>query len=251
MEGRQNTAAVSARRGTKAPLVKELILDLIRSEGLRPGDRIPTEPELSERFHVSRATIREALKLLEQDGFVHAVQGSGRFVSPLGTLRVERPITIYESITEMLERLGYTVSTAVLQVAEGAADEAVAESLGIGVGDPVIRTVRLRASEDEEPLVLSVNVVPRACLPGPVGHRDWSGSLTSALSGHGHSIVSSAARISATNLPPDLGSMYDLQSYDPWLAIEETCMTQAGVRALHAVDYHRSSEIAFNVIRRR
>lgn len=238
------------RRSSKAPKLKDEILQLITDDGMRPGDQLPTEPDLAEHFGVSRSTIREALKLLEQDGLVNAIQGRGRFLSALGSLSIERPVTIYESITEMLQGLGYDVTNVVLSVDEEVADAHVANELGIAEGDPVIRLVRLRLGGDE-PMVFSVNVMRRDALPGPLGFRDWSVSVTKTLEGHGHAIVSSVARISAANLPEPYASKLDLAKYDPWLVVEETCITREGLRVLYAVDYHRSSEIAFNVIRRR
>jgi GntR family transcriptional regulator len=223
---------------------------MIADERLRPGAQLPTEPALAKRFGVSRTKVREALKLLEQDGLVHAIQGRGRFVSPLGSLRVERPVTIYESISEMLAERGYTVTTVVLGVEEATADAAVAEALDLAAGDPVIRLTRLRLGDDE-PLVFSINTIARDALPGPIGHRDWSVSLTGALEAHGHRVVSSVARLSATDMPADAAARFDLARFDPWLLIEESCITQDGSRVLHALDYHRSGEIAFNVLRRR
>ena len=245
--------APKAPTAKKAPLahrLKDDILELIADESMQPGDQLPTEPELSERLSASRSTVREALKLLEQDGLVNAIQGRGRFLSALGSMSIERPVTIYESITEMLEGLGYAVTNVVLSVTEDVADEHVAHELGLEPGDPVIRLVRLRLGNDE-PMVFSINVIRRDSLPGPLAFRDWGVSVTGALEGHGHSIVSSIARISATDLPAEYAVKHDLQQYDPWLLVEETCVTRDGQRVLHALDYHRSSEIAFNVIRRR
>jgi GntR family transcriptional regulator len=230
-----------------ASVVHAQIIDLI-NDGMQPGDQLPTEPELAATFSVSRATVREALKLLEQDGVVHAMQGRGRFVSPLGALNVERPITRYESITEMLESLGYTVTNSVLAVEETPATERVAEALDIAVGEPVIKLVRLRLDGDE-PLVFSVNMIVRSALPGPLAYRDWSASLTAALEAHGHQIDTAAARISAENLPAQY-ERYGLEA-GPWLLVEETCVTREGQRVLFSLDYHRGEKIAFNVLRRR
>lgn len=238
------------KRSAMAPRLKEDIIKMISDNDMNPGDQLPTEPELSEQFGVSRSTIREALKLLEQDGLVNAIQGRGRFVSALGSLRIERPVTIYESITEMLQALGYTVTNVVLSVDETLADAHVAQELGIAEGDPVIKLVRLRLGGDE-PMVFSINILRRDSLPGPIAFRDWGVSVTKALEGHGHSIVSSVARISASNLPEEYATNHDLAKYDPWLLVEETCVTREGLRVLYALDYHRSSEIAFNVVRRR
>jgi DNA-binding FadR family transcriptional regulator len=53
--------------------IKELIFQGV----LKPGDRLPSEHELSQRFNVGRQTTREALRLLELSGFVRIQKGGG------------------------------------------------------------------------------------------------------------------------------------------------------------------------------
>ncbi|MGO4299364.1 GntR family transcriptional regulator [Leifsonia sp. RAF41] len=242
----------TTRRSKRSTVDKarEDLLRLISQRELKPGDRLPTEPDLAEMSGVSRATIREALKQLEQSGLVHAIQGHGRFLTATSSLRVERPITKYESITEMLEGLGYRVENAVLGVKLSEANQKVAAALSLAEGASVIELTRLRYGDDQ-PLVFSVNYIPHAMLPGPVEYRDWSGAVTAALEMHGHRIVSSVARISAVNLPEPQRTRFQLAEYDPWLLVEETCQTAVGQRVLFAEDYHRGTEIGFNVLRRR
>lgn len=55
-------------------------LMIIQSE-MKPGDRLPTELELADRFGVSRSTLREAMKVLSAEHVVVIRQGSGTFVS--------------------------------------------------------------------------------------------------------------------------------------------------------------------------
>jgi GntR family transcriptional regulator len=239
--GRRDDAVDRARRA---------ILTMIGGEGLKPGDRIPTEPELAHRVGVGRSTLREALKALEQEGVVAAVQGNGRFVAGAAGLAVERPITKYEGIGDLLEGLGYTVTTAVLDVTEAAATEEEARALEVEAGHAVVRVTRLRYG-DGEPLVYSTNAVLREALPGPIEHRDWAASLTGALEAHGHRIVSSSARISAVELPAPIESRYSLHGLGPWLLVSEVCVTRSGQRVLLADDHHRGQRIGFNVLRRR
>lgn len=52
----------------------------INSGALGIGDRLPTEPELMERFGVSRSTVRQAVASLDRRGLVRAEQGRGTFV---------------------------------------------------------------------------------------------------------------------------------------------------------------------------
>lgn len=56
---------------------------MLRAQGVRPGDRIPGETELSATLGVSRPAIREALVVLEAIGMLHARRGSGRVVQPV------------------------------------------------------------------------------------------------------------------------------------------------------------------------
>lgn len=226
------------------------VLGLIGRLGLKPGDRLNTESELAELFGVSRSTVRESLRLLETEGIVHAVQGQGRFLSASGSLSVERPMTKYESITEVLEDRGYQVSSAVLDVSTGLATDVEAEALNIEVGSEVIRLLRIRFGDDQ-PLVVSANTVPASTLPGPIRYRDWSGSLTEALASHGHQVNASIATISATELPQDWEERYNLANLGPWLLVTEVGMTRKGERVLYAEDYHRGSEMTFSVIRQR
>lgn len=230
--------------------LREAISQLIIDEGLQPGDRLPTETRLAERYGVARSTVREALKRLEEEGLVDAVQGKGRFLSSVAAAIVERPITRYEGVTQMLTRLGYTVTTSVFSVTETAATEQQAHDLAVDPGTPLIRLARLRYGDDE-PLVFSIDHIVHDALPGPLAHRDWSAPLTEALDANGQGITSSIARISAVDLPIDIARRHRLSGLDPWLLVTEICLTRTGRRVLLAEDYHRGAVIGFNVRRQR
>ena len=80
-----------------ADVIAAQIRGEIRSGSLRVGDRLPTERELIEQLGVSRATVREALMLLEADGFIQVRSGrhGGAYVT---TPRIERLATILDVI---------------------------------------------------------------------------------------------------------------------------------------------------------
>ncbi|GAB6930614.1 GntR family transcriptional regulator [Paenibacillus sp. JCM 10914] len=62
-------------------MVQEYIRDLITSQVLKVGDRIPTEKELMERFGVSKITVVNALSGLVNERIITRVPGKGTFVS--------------------------------------------------------------------------------------------------------------------------------------------------------------------------
>lgn len=61
--------------------VATVIMEAIESGQLKPGDRLPTENELSKRFGVARTVVREAISLLRYDGIVESRRGVGAFVA--------------------------------------------------------------------------------------------------------------------------------------------------------------------------
>jgi len=65
----------------------------IVERGLAPGDALPTESQLTERFRVSRFTVREALRRLAAEGLVERRRGSGTVVADRATLRLGFPDT--------------------------------------------------------------------------------------------------------------------------------------------------------------
>lgn len=68
-------------RQTKYGDIVHYLENLMESEALRPGDKLPSENELTERFGISRQTVRKAIGLLEEEGTVRRVRGSGTYVS--------------------------------------------------------------------------------------------------------------------------------------------------------------------------
>lgn len=60
-------------------IVKQLRM-LISKEALKPGDKIPSERELSERLNVGRSSVREALRALELLGLIETRRGEGTFI---------------------------------------------------------------------------------------------------------------------------------------------------------------------------
>jgi GntR family transcriptional repressor for pyruvate dehydrogenase complex len=65
---------------------------LIREGRWSPGDQIPPERELAERFRVSRTSVREALRALEMQGIIESRQGGGTFIRSSNTEALVGPL---------------------------------------------------------------------------------------------------------------------------------------------------------------
>ena len=62
------------------------IKDLINLKNLEPGDKLPAERVLSEKFKVSRSNVREAIQKLEFYGILKSIPQSGTFVANIGVI---------------------------------------------------------------------------------------------------------------------------------------------------------------------
>jgi DNA-binding GntR family transcriptional regulator len=102
---------------------------------------LPTETELCATFAVSRHTVREALRLLEESGLVARRQGSGTTVLALAT-----PDRFVQDITDMAELLQYPQETrmTVLRARELVADAATAAQFGCAEGEHWVRVEAIR-----------------------------------------------------------------------------------------------------------
>jgi DNA-binding FadR family transcriptional regulator len=77
-----SSAATKAggRTPSQSQRVVEGVSERIRNGGLKPGERVPPEPELMREFGVSRSVVREAVSRLQASGLVRTRQGIGSFV---------------------------------------------------------------------------------------------------------------------------------------------------------------------------
>lgn len=75
-------------------VIYEQIYQKIVSGDLRPGDTLPAERELAEQFHRSRPSVREALRMLQQDGLLKINVGSagGAVIQSISLKTVEEPL---------------------------------------------------------------------------------------------------------------------------------------------------------------
>lgn len=125
-------------------LIHRLLRNRIQQD-LRPGDRLPPEPNLSREFRVSRETLRQALALLEQEGFIERTKGRGTVVVQAArTTRAEK----LTGFIEDLIALGVKTSAKVLSTGIISPPSEVAEKLGLPQGLQVVSIKRVRYVED-------------------------------------------------------------------------------------------------------
>lgn len=134
----------------------DLIHDKIDNE-LNPGDALPSERSLCEKYGVSRTTVRLAMAELEARGLVVRKHGRGTFVADA----VQEPSNLMDtySFTEQMKSLGRRPRTDILEFERCEAPRHIAEQLGIALGDQTIRMSRLRCA-DGIPMMIERTYLP-------------------------------------------------------------------------------------------
>jgi len=126
--------------------VADYLRGRIESGRLSPGDQLPPETKLAQSFHVSRHTIREALRYLKARGYIESRQGKGSVVRDRRrSLRVN---PVIGSINDLLQFASETVLKPV-SVASEPARSGLAELLNLEPGDDVLHISALRCDEND------------------------------------------------------------------------------------------------------
>lgn len=139
----------------------QILSDQIASGTLKSNDQLPTEDELSERYGLSRGTVREAIRLLENDGLVRRERGRGTFVSVIAK---SSSLFSLMPFSEAMRRQNRVPSTRVLKATTFPATMEVAEQLDIEVGRATVHIVRLRLA-DNQPVVYEERYLARSLCP--------------------------------------------------------------------------------------
>lgn len=141
------------------PLYQQLADDIKQQiiEGkLKENDRLMTELEFSLSYDISRITVRKAIEILAEEGYVTKRQGIGTFVAAKKLNRVMNKLL---SFTEMCENDGKTASTELVSLEWTWAAVSVSQYLHIEENDRIMKIVRIRKS-DGEPVMLEENYFP-------------------------------------------------------------------------------------------
>ncbi|MFE6997239.1 GntR family transcriptional regulator [Microbacterium sp. NPDC057659] len=156
----------------------------IASGQLRPGDDVPTEAELADRWNTSRGPIRNALAALRAEGLVETTRGRpARVVSKKATQAVDMSVPF----TRWARDLGLRPGAQTQEVSLRRAAE-LAEPLGVSPDDQIVSVLRLRLLDGRPTMVERLNYTEE--VGRLLFQTDLDAvSITEFLGANGHPIV--------------------------------------------------------------
>ncbi|MDT8898118.1 GntR family transcriptional regulator [Thermanaerothrix sp. 4228-RoL] len=224
--------------------LKSYLQDQILQGLLKPGERIPTEKELGERFKISRTTVRQAIGDLINEGLLVRVHGKGTFVAQP---RIQQHLGLLTSFTQDMEAHHRTPSSQVLQFEVLPAPPPVARALQIKIGTAVIMLKRVRLA-DGQPLALEIAYLPEEPFR-PLLDLDMSQrSLYATLKAHfGVEPQRALQQMEAVACPAEEARFLQVNKGSPILHIFRTTFDQSGRPFEFVESYYRSDRFFFTI----
>ncbi len=221
-------------------MIKSRLLEAIESGQLKPGDRVPSERELTSQFAVSRMTARQALTELESQGYLYRIQGKGTFVS---TPKLEQPLLQLTSFTEDMRRRGLEPGARVLSAGAVEAGRKVARALGIAENALVIHFKRLRLAAGV-PMALENSHVAVERFPGLMGSDLTNRSLYQLFEEYGIRLSRATQSMEAVAANAYEAEILNVREGAPLLMLERVSLDQNDqpveyVKSLYRGDRYR------------
>lgn len=210
----------------------EVLEKRITDGTISTGDRLPSENELGVEFGLARATVRQALQLLESRGLVQRIPKRGVFATQPSTERgwvIQGTEGFLENALDHQNRL---VSTEVIRAGRIALPPAAARSLEVPEGSEGFELVRLRTL-DGIPALYSINHSPPRVAPIVEGAAEvlaGTASFSELLTHAGFELGGAHRTIHAVAPGHEIASLLGIGDLTPVLHIRSTSWSTTGER---------------------
>ncbi|MGO1297197.1 MAG: GntR family transcriptional regulator [Vibrio sp.] len=233
---------------SRVSIIQHGIIELIKQANLSVDDRLPGETELTQRFGVSRSSVREALANLSQEGIIYKIQGKGTFLRTRPD-SVNNGIDTLFSVTEAITKHHAHPTTKRINISTILPSSAVAHKLNISEDEACYLIHRVRYA-DEAVAVYNINTFPVRILGEGLKDAQLQGSLFQFLASRGHVVSHAQSNITPAILTrrdiPELATEVGL-----FLMFEEVYFNTKGEIIGYTNDYYNNEMFDFSIIRNR
>ena len=210
--------------------------------------RIPTEKELATALNVSRPTVRQALTLLEQEGRLIRVKGSGTFVTEPKILHESTHFVI--GYQEESREHNYRLRTRVLELQKEKPNQMPFKALGLAEGERVTRMTRLRWLEgqyNDKPIMYTTVYVPVRLFPEMDEQNFTDASFYEMLDSRSLTVMRTSKQLDVIVPPADIAVELEISPFEPTIHIVSTGYTQNGTAVEYSESYYPASRNSFKI----
>ena len=228
--------------------VRDELVSRISSGRIGPGTKFPPEPELAEELGVSRATLREALRSLEEDGLVTRTSGAGTYATRRPRLRNNLDVNF--GVTESIRAASMRPGTQQSAIHTHSATPDQAAALDLEVGDAVVVLERVRTA-DARPVVLSRDIVAATRLSSnELATMPLDGSVYELLERHGHPVAHGIVTVAPERADKATAKRLDVKTGELLLFLRQVDYGVEGEPLLLSEERHIANAFEFSVVRR-
>jgi GntR family transcriptional regulator len=235
------------------PLNERIRNDLeyrIRASILKPGEKLPPEPEFAAMLGVSRNSLREAVKALQYSGLLIKRRGIGTFVTaqhPLINLGIEHLM----SITQFIRRQGFESMSKVNKFQCGIFDDEASSRLGLNPTDRLMAIETVKYA-DSDPVALCLDFIPMELLEKLPQTEDLYESIFEGLERHYNiNITFAECEILSVAADSQLAEKLKVAKGTTHLLLKQVHFDAQERRVLFSKSYFPSQKLTFKLIRRR
>ncbi len=215
----------------------------------KPGERLLTEPQLARQLGVSRATLREAMRMFETQGLIQRRQGSGTFVVH-PTYIIDTGLEVLESIETLAARIGLQVTMGELRVEQRFPKDEEAKILSLEAGQKVLHVSRITRAEGR-PVAFLIDILPEDILQPQDLQPGFTGSVLDLLLKRGDPPLSSSrTEINAVPATAEVARALGIQRGDVLLRFIAQLFTVSGRVVDFSYSYFLPGYFHFHVVRR-
>lgn len=191
----------------------------------KPGERLPTEAELAERFDVNRHTLRRAVASLRDAGVLRVEQGRGTFVRDD---MIDYAVAPRTRFSENIARLERQPGGRVVRLATVPATAEMAQALGMRRGQKVV-LIEAVNMVDRRPVSIVAHHFPHGRFKGIDTAYEETGSITRALARFGvHDYLRKTTRVQARLPEAADAALLDMPRTQPILHAESVNVDMQG-----------------------
>lgn len=241
--------AANFQREDLVQRIANALREQILSGQLAAGTKLVPEAQLAVQLHISRPSLREAIRILAHEGMLLVKHGVGTFVSK--EARVLGPLEQMQSMSALIRAAGGEPSHRDLEIELVEPTTQIAHELDLPDGVRVGQVSRVRLM-DGAPFVIANEYVVLGEAPRTFEglQRFTTGSLYEFLRrDFGIFISHSMARISAIAADTAMGKLLNLRKGVPLLVMHELHYEQDGRPVLLTVNYHNTQVVEFTTMR--
>jgi len=224
--------------------LKMYIMGEIDSGNWLPQQKLPSEAEFCEYFDISRTVVRQAIKELQNQGYLTTEKGRGTFIAKPKI--IEGFVQGLTGFHEDMEKRGFQVTTYILKQELAHASHRIAEELKVEVGTPVIVLSRLRKLNDE-PSVYVTTYIPQEFCPALLEVELENSSLYDFLEKCGLKIHTGHRYIGVSLANEYEASLLGIEAGSPVIELDSVSYLEDGrpLEYFHAL--HRGDRTKFEV----